>query len=68
MNIIAGVLTFLESNGVVATHFKPHKPAGQFSDCWECHLKPGCFLICRIDDDQKIVQLIHTGTDADLFR
>jgi mRNA interferase YafQ len=58
----------LESDGIVPPEFKPHKLSGNYSDCWDCHLKPDWLLIWRKDEIQKEIQLVRTGTHSDLFK
>lgn len=45
---------------------RPHRLAGDWSPCWECHIEPDWLLIW--DEDEESVTLIRTGTHSDLFR
>jgi mRNA interferase YafQ len=33
----------------------------------ECHIEPDWLLIYEIDDEQKVVRFMRTGTHSDLF-
>ncbi len=35
----------LQSEGKLSRKYKPHKLSGNFSDKWECHIKPDWLLI-----------------------
>lgn len=66
--LLSEALFYFESDGIVPPKFKPHKLSGNYSDCWECHLKPDWLLIWRKDEMQKEIQLVRTGTHSDLFK
>lgn len=57
----------LQASGKLPAEYRPHKLSGKYSDYWECHLQPDWLLIWLQDDHQLILQLIDTGTHADLF-
>ncbi len=61
------VLSTLETEGEVPNKYKPHKLIGNYSDHWECHIKPDWLLIWFIDDENKEITLVRTGTHSDLF-
>jgi mRNA interferase YafQ len=61
------VLSALETEGEVPNKYKPHKLIGNYSDHWECHIKPDWLLIWFIDDENKEITLVRTGTHSDLF-
>jgi len=65
--ILKTAIESLEKDGRVNASFKPHKLGGNYSDCWECHLMSDWLLIWRRDPHLKEIQLIRTGTHADLF-
>jgi mRNA interferase YafQ len=44
-----------------------HKLGGNYSDCWECHIKPDWLLIWRYEPDFNELWLMRTGTHSDLF-
>ena len=61
------VLELLERTGNLPRNYKPHSLSGNYSGYWECHIKPDWLLIWKLDDTDKIIELVRTGTHADLF-
>ena len=39
------VVSLLEKNGKLSAQYHPHILLGNYSDCWECHIKPDWLLI-----------------------
>ena len=66
--LLAKLLFYLEEDGNVPLQNKPHKLSGEYSDCWECHIKPDWLLIWRKFDTEKIIELVRTGSHSDLFK
>ena len=44
---------------------RPHRLAGDWSPCWECHIEPDWLLIW--DQREDLLILVRTGTHTDLF-
>ncbi|MCX6272944.1 MAG: type II toxin-antitoxin system YafQ family toxin [Bacteroidetes bacterium] len=65
--LLLKALVSLEADGIVTSNCKPHKLSGSYSDCWECHLKADWLLIWRKNEEHNSIELIRTGTHADLF-
>lgn len=61
------VFDMLENTGKLSGKYQPHKLSGNYTDCWECHIKPDWLLIWECDDKLKEIRLIRTGTHSDLF-
>ena len=61
------IITLLEKNGTIPPNYKPHILSGNFSNHWECHIKPDWILIWTQDDENKEIYLVRTGTNSDLF-
>ena len=61
------VLTISENKRLPA-NYRLHKLAGQYRNCWECHILPDWLLIWQVDERNKIIQLVRTGTHSDLFK
>ena len=53
--------------GQVDLKHKPHKLSGKYRGYWECHIQPDWLLIWDIDEDEKLISLLYTGTHSDLF-
>jgi len=66
-SLIQKVISFLVHGTPLNAKFKAHKLSGDYKDCWECHLQPDWLLIWQIDEDNKTLTLIRTGTHSDLF-
>lgn len=47
---------------------KPHILSANYSNHWECHIKPDWLLIWLQDEDEKTITLVRTGTHSDLFK
>jgi mRNA interferase YafQ len=62
------VLEILEHSGQLPRQYQPHKLAGNYKGFYECHIKPDWLLIWRQDNENKIIELVRTGTHSDLFR
>jgi mRNA interferase YafQ len=57
----------LANNKELPQNYEAHKLSGNFTDCWECHLKPDWLLIWRYETDYNELWLLRTGTHSDLF-
>jgi len=66
-SLIQKVISSLVLGKPLNAKFKAHKLSGDYKDCWECHLQPDWLLIWQIDEDNKTLTLIRTGTHSDLF-
>jgi len=65
--IIDNVIELLSNTGKLPLYYKPHKLSGTYSGYWECHLQHDWLLIWKIDEQDKSILLIRTGTHSDLF-
>ncbi len=66
-NPLKEIIKTLEEKGKIPSKFKPHLLSGDYSKHWECHIKPDWLLIWSLDDENKEVYLVRTGTHSDLF-
>ncbi|NLO02443.1 MAG: type II toxin-antitoxin system YafQ family toxin [Bacteroidales bacterium] len=62
------VINILEKTGKLPPKYKPHKLSGKFKDFWECHVKADWLVIWRQNDNTREIELVRTGTHADLFK
>jgi mRNA interferase YafQ len=46
---------------------RPHKLSGDYRGYWECHVKPDLLLIWDENGQINLLELVRTGTHADLF-
>ncbi len=61
------VLVILENTGKLPQNYRPHLLSGTYTGYWECHIKPDWLLIWRQNDVSGVIELVRTGTHADLF-
>lgn len=47
--------------------YKDHALIGNYANTRECHIQPDWLLIYRIDEEQKVLHLIRTGSHSELF-
>ncbi|MBL7966981.1 MAG: type II toxin-antitoxin system YafQ family toxin [Prolixibacteraceae bacterium] len=62
------VIEQLESSGKLPSKYKSHLLSGNFKGFWECHVKPDWLLIWHQNEKDKTIELVRTGTHADLFK
>ncbi|BAU52396.1 type II toxin-antitoxin system YafQ family toxin [Mucilaginibacter gotjawali] len=46
---------------------RPHKLTGNYKGYWECHVKPDLLLIWDENEQINLLELVRTGSHADLF-
>jgi len=46
---------------------KNHPLSGNYTECFECHIRPDWLLIYMLDNNANTVIFLRTGTHADLF-
>lgn len=67
INLLEEVVSILQKNGKVPENYRPHKLSGNYSNCWECHIKSDWLLVWQQNDLELILLFIATGTHSDLF-
>jgi len=62
-------ITVLAENGHKGLDKKarPHRLIGDYKGYWECHVKPDLLLIWDENEQINLLELVRTGTHADLF-
>lgn len=63
---LSKILILLQKNKSLPLSARPHKLTGNWNGFWECHIESDWLLIYTVDEDA--VELIRTGTHADLFK
>jgi len=48
--------------------YRDHPLIGDYKGCRECHIEPDFLLIYRINEDEKIIDLVRIGSHSDLFK
>ena len=64
---INDVVNSLQKGETLEAKFKDHALVGNWTGHRECHILPDLLLIYRIEDNILILELVDTGTHADLF-
>ena len=62
------ILLLLEADKALPLKHKAHKLINNYSEHWECHIKPDWLLIWTKDEVKKEIHLIRMGTHSDLFK
>lgn len=64
---IAETVDLLQRGEKLPERFRDHELAGNLKGSRECHILPNLLLIYRIFNDILILELVDTGSHADLF-
>lgn len=64
---IAETVDLLQKGEKLPERFRNHELAGNLKGNRECHILPDLLLIYRIFNDILILELVDTGSHADLF-
>ena len=67
MDELNGVVRTLAEGHKLAAKFRDHQLVGRYKGCRECHIQSDWLLIYRIQERLEILNLVDTGTHADLF-
>ena len=65
--ILQKVVEELLKRGTLPAKFIQHPLRGNYNGFFECHIKPDWLLIWRINESERIITLVRTGTHSDLF-
>lgn len=60
------VIETVAQGRTLSSQHRDHQLKGVFADCRECHIEGDWLLIYRLEGSN--LQLVRTGTHADLFR
>ena len=66
-SLLKDVALLLQKSGNLPPKFKSHKLSGKYNGLWECHIQPDWLLIWDQDEEVRLITLIKTGTQSDLF-
>lgn len=64
---IADTVDLLQKGEKLPERFRDHELTGNLKGNRECHILPDLLLIYRIFNDILILELVDTGSHADLF-
>jgi mRNA interferase YafQ len=65
--LLASVLDVLIEGKTLARKYHNHQLLGEFSGCFECHLKPDVLLIYKKNKEELLILLLRIGSHSDLF-
>lgn len=68
IDMLGEVLNTLEQSGQLPRKYKTHRLSGHFKGFYECHIKPDWLLIWRQNKEDRVIELVRTGTHSDLFK
>lgn len=64
---INDVVNSLQQGKTLEARFKDHALVGNWTGHRECHILPDLLLIYKIEENILILELVDTGSHADLF-
>lgn len=67
MELLEHVIETLRESGRLPQKYKPHKLKGNYMLHWEAHIKPDWLIIWIINEKEKNITLVRTGTHSELF-
>ena len=67
MVLLEETIQMLADTGKLPPEYKPHKLSGNYTGCWECHIKPDWLLIWQQNDTVLTLLFLNTGTHSDLL-
>jgi len=66
--LLLSVVDLLLAGEKLPEKCRPHKLSGGYDGFWDCHVKPDWILIYKLDEKNKKLTLVRTGTHSDLFK
>ncbi|MEI6133322.1 MAG: type II toxin-antitoxin system YafQ family toxin [Bacillota bacterium] len=67
INEIGDIMAKLIEDEPLEARNKNHPLSGDFSGCYECHIRPDWLLVYMLDNEANTVTFLRTGTHSDLF-
>ena len=67
MSLLNRAIHLLEKDGRLPASYRQHKLSGNFSNCWEAHLKGDWLLLWLQNDNELTLLFTGTGTHSDIF-
>lgn len=61
------VIGWLAEGKQLSAKYRNHKLVGVLHEFYECHVTPDWLLIYRIDEEILVLELVSTGSHAELF-
>ena len=67
INLLKNIVKKLANGDTLPAKNNAHRLSGNYSNCFECHIKPDWLLVYQFIEDKLILSLLRTGTHSDLF-
>ena len=67
IELLRNAMELLSKTGTLPQKYKAHKLSGNYSDCWECHLKPDWLLIWKQNDKELVLLFMNFMNFIGLF-
>ena len=64
---IGSIMAKLIEDEPLEARNKNHPLSGDFSGCYECHIRPDWLLVYMLDNEANTITFLRTGTHSDLF-
>ena len=64
---LEATLTLLTASEPLPISRRDHNLTGNYANHRECHIEPDWLLIYRINEDEKLIELVRTGSHSELF-
>lgn len=68
LELLKEVIKLLLSGNPLPPEYNDHPLIGNYANTRDCHIKPDWILIYRIDEAEKVLNLIRTGSHSELFK
>lgn len=67
MDLFKNINALLISGKPLLKKNSDHKLSGNWNGHRECHIEPDWLLIYRVDEDEKVIEYVRTGSHSELF-
>ena len=67
MEKLKEIVELLETGTTLPYKNRDHGLIGNWDGHRECHIEPDWLLIYRVDDEEKAIELVRTGSHPELF-
>lgn len=64
MNLLDSIIMRLANQEELDSKYKNHPLSGNWKSFMECHFKPDCLLIYKVENDKLILSLARTGSHS----
>lgn len=61
------VINTLRTGRTLDAHYRNHPLHGEYTGCFECHIKGGILFVYEIDESAKTIRVVDIGSHSDLF-